>query len=134
MPVFAPSRGHIHLTLCPRACPDGSESLASVVAVRSLSHVRLSVTPWPAARQASPSLSDSGSLPTIVSIESTPQYCLLKWELFWPRPGHRAESPDMFHDRTWGNQNTRSLGTSCDGVGDTRVFQGQSVLESPEAE
>ena len=38
--------------------------------VQSLSHVWLFVTPWTAARQASPSITNSQSLPKLMSIES----------------------------------------------------------------
>ena len=38
--------------------------------VQSLSHVRLFVTPWTAARQASMSITNSWSLPKLMSIES----------------------------------------------------------------
>ena len=38
--------------------------------VQSLSRVRLSVTPWTAARQASLAITNSWSLPKLVSIES----------------------------------------------------------------
>ena len=38
--------------------------------VQSLSHVRLFATPWTAARQASLSITSSGSLPKLISIES----------------------------------------------------------------
>ena len=39
--------------------------------VQLLSRVRLFVTPWIAARQASPSITNSWSLPKLMSIEST---------------------------------------------------------------
>ena len=42
----------------------------SVQSVQSLSHVRLFVTPWTAARQASLSITNSWSLPKLMSIES----------------------------------------------------------------
>ena len=41
-----------------------------VPSVQSLSHVRLFVTPWTAARQASLSITNSWSLPKLMSIES----------------------------------------------------------------
>ena len=44
--------------------------LLSFSSVQSLSHVRLFVTPWTAARQASPSITNSRSLPKLMSIES----------------------------------------------------------------
>ena len=42
----------------------------SDVSVQSLSHVRLFVTPWTTAHQASLSITDSQSLPKLMSIES----------------------------------------------------------------
>ena len=44
--------------------------LSSTVSVQSLSRVRLFATPWIAARQASLSITNSRSLPTLMSIES----------------------------------------------------------------
>ena len=49
---------------------DSNTSFWVVVIVQSLSRVRLSVTPWTAARQASLSITNSWSLLTLVSIES----------------------------------------------------------------
>ena len=46
------------------------ESLFNVVVVQSLSCVRLFVTPWTAARQASLSITNSQSSPRLMSIES----------------------------------------------------------------
>ena len=43
---------------------------AHMCSVQSLSHVRLFVTPWAAARQASLSITNSQSLPKLMSIES----------------------------------------------------------------
>ena len=48
--------------------------------VQSLIHVRLFVTPWTAARQASLSLTNSQSLPKLMSIESV-------------QPSHSLTSP-----------------------------------------
>ena len=45
-------------------------SSSQVSSVQSLSCVRLFVTPWTAARQASLSITNSGSLPKLMSIES----------------------------------------------------------------
>ena len=44
--------------------------LTIISSVQSLSRVRLFVTPWTAARQASPSITSSWSLPKLMSIES----------------------------------------------------------------
>ena len=53
----------------PPVSPDGS-SILHVVSVQSLSRVRLFVTPWTAAHQASLSISNSQSLLRFMSIES----------------------------------------------------------------
>ena len=47
-----------------------SYSSAQFSSVQSLSHVRLFATPWTAARQASLSITNSQSLPKLMSIES----------------------------------------------------------------
>ena len=47
-----------------------TEQRAQFSSVQSLSRVRLFVTPWTAARQASLSITDSRSLPKLMSIES----------------------------------------------------------------
>ena len=46
-----------------------SEHHSQFSSVQSLSHVRLSVTPWTAARQGSLSITNSGSLLKLMSIE-----------------------------------------------------------------
>ena len=48
----------------------GKRSLLSFSSVQSLSHIRLSATPWIAARQASLSITNSRSSPRLTSIES----------------------------------------------------------------
>ena len=53
----------------PPGSPDGS-SILHVASVQSLSRVRLFVTPWTAAHQASLSISNSQSLLRFMSIES----------------------------------------------------------------
>ena len=44
--------------------------MAEFSSVQSLSHVRIFATPWTAARQASLSITNSQSLPKLMSIES----------------------------------------------------------------
>ena len=53
--------------MCQILVPQPSENLSSV---QSLSHVRLFATSWTAARQASPSITNSWSLLKLMSIES----------------------------------------------------------------
>ena len=62
----------MHRLSCPAACgiflDQGSNP--SVSSVQSLTHVRLFVTPWTSARQPSQSITNSRSLPKLMSIES----------------------------------------------------------------
>ena len=57
-----------------------------ISSVQSLSHVRLFATPWTAARQASLSITNSWSLPKLMSIESVmpSNYLILCRPLFFP--------------------------------------------------
>ena len=47
----------------------GRKAMTNLSSVQSLSHVRLFVTPWTAARQASLSITNSQSLPKLMSIK-----------------------------------------------------------------
>ena len=62
LPVIWPQSPHFHhfQGLCPRP----------VLSWQLLSHVRLFATPWTAARQAFLSITNSRSLPKLMSIES----------------------------------------------------------------
>ena len=58
------------LELPPSSSSVESESLRNLAVVQLLSHIRLFVTPWTAARQASPSFTISQSLLRLMSVES----------------------------------------------------------------
>ena len=62
------------LPLAPSAKTELSHLKLVFSSVQSLSHVQLFVTPWTAARQASLSITNSQSLPKIMSIKSVMPY------------------------------------------------------------
>ena len=61
---------YTHILSTGLLCASSSWSTVQVSSVQSLSHVRLFATPWTAARQASLSITNSRSLPKLMSIES----------------------------------------------------------------
>ena len=57
--------------------------LVMISSVQSLSRVRLFATPWTAAHQASPSITNSRSLPRLMSIESV-MPSIKNAQILWP--------------------------------------------------
>ena len=60
--------GHSFMSLC--MCAFDKCYLLQFSSVQTLSHVQLFATPWATAHQASPSITNSRSLPKLMSIES----------------------------------------------------------------
>ena len=77
--------------------------------VQSLGHVRLFATPWTAARQASLSITNSWSLPKLMSVESvmpSSHLTLCRPLLILPPTLPASESFPMSQLFTWGGQST----------------------------
>ena len=80
---------------------------AQFSSVQSLSHVQLFATPWITARQASLSISNSQSLPKLMSIESvmpSNHLILCRPLLLLPQPLPASRSLPMSQLFTWGGQ------------------------------
>ena len=65
-----PRRGQACIQAGPRISLPGSNVRLQFSSVQSLSHVRLFATPWTVTHQASLSITNSGSLPKLMSTES----------------------------------------------------------------
>ena len=80
-----------------------------ISSVQSLSHVRLFVTPWIAARQASLSITNSWSSLRLMSIESvmpSSHFILCRPLLLLPQSLPASESFPMSQPFAWGGQST----------------------------
>ena len=80
------------------------------VVVQSLNHIRIFATPWTAAHQASLSITNSQSLPKLMSIESVMDVSLSElWELVMDREAWRAVIHGVSKSRIRLSDRTNSL-------------------------